>query len=58
MGETAGTVLGRYKLLQQIGEGGFGVVWMAEQVEPVRRMVALKVLKPGMESQAGLGARP
>ncbi len=41
----------RYKLLQQIGEGGFGTVYMAEQREPVRRRVAVKVIKPGMDSQ-------
>jgi serine/threonine protein kinase/tetratricopeptide (TPR) repeat protein len=46
-----GTVLGPYKVLEQIGEGGFGVVFMAEQREPIRRKVALKVLKPGMESR-------
>ena len=40
-----------YKLLQQIGEGGFGVVWMAEQEEPVRRKVALKIIKPGMDTR-------
>jgi len=40
-----------YKLLQQIGEGGMGTVWMAEQLKPVRRMVALKVIKPGMDSR-------
>src|SRR5262249_2591507 len=40
-----------YKLLEQIGEGGFGVVFMAEQTQPVRRKVALKVLKPGMDSR-------
>src|SRR5262245_5135431 len=45
--ERPGTVIGPYKLLEQIGEGGFGVVFMAEQTEPVRRKVALKVLKPG-----------
>jgi tetratricopeptide (TPR) repeat protein len=45
------TQLGRYKLLEQIGEGGFGVVFMAEQHEPVRRKVALKVIKPGMDSR-------
>jgi len=49
--ETPGTVIGPYKLLEQIGEGGFGVVFMAEQQEPVRRKVALKVLKPGMDTR-------
>ena len=47
-----GTRIGRYKLLQQIGEGGCGVVWMAEQEEPVRRRVALKVIKLGMDTKA------
>jgi serine/threonine protein kinase/tetratricopeptide (TPR) repeat protein len=46
-----GTLIGPYKLLEQIGEGGFGVVFMAEQQEPVRRKVALKVLKPGMDTR-------
>jgi serine/threonine protein kinase len=46
----SGSRIGPYKLLQQIGEGGMGTVWMAEQTEPVRRMVALKVIKPGMDS--------
>src|SRR3954463_9233911 len=46
-----GTVIGPYKLLQQIGEGGMGVVWMAEQTQPVQRKVALKVIKPGMDSR-------
>jgi serine/threonine protein kinase/tetratricopeptide (TPR) repeat protein len=45
-----GTVIGPYKLLQQIGEGGFGIVYMAEQDTPVRRKVALKIIKPGMDS--------
>src|SRR5262249_42146230 len=49
--EHAGTVVGPYKLLEQIGEGGFGVVFMAEQTQPVRRKVALKVLKPGMDTR-------
>jgi serine/threonine protein kinase/WD40 repeat protein len=49
--ETPGTVIGPYKLLEQIGEGGFGVVYLAEQTHPVRRRVALKVLKPGMDSR-------
>jgi len=51
IGEGPGTVIGRYKLLQQIGEGGFGVVFMAEQVEPVQRKVALKIIKPGMDTK-------
>src|SRR5262245_41552554 len=49
--EQPGTVIGPYKLLEQIGEGGFGVVFMAEQNEPVRRKVALKIVKPGMDSR-------
>ena len=50
--EKAGDRIGRYKLLQQIGEGGCGVVYMAEQEEPVRRRVALKVIKPGMDTRS------
>lgn len=46
-----GAVIGAYKLLEEIGEGGFGVVFMAEQTAPVRRKVALKILKPGMDSR-------
>src|SRR5687767_12714070 len=49
--EKAGDRIGRYKLLQQIGEGGCGVVYMAEQEEPVRRRVALKVIKIGMDTK-------
>jgi WD40 repeat protein/serine/threonine protein kinase len=49
--EGTGTLIGPYRLLEQIGEGGFGVVYMAEQQQPVRRKVALKVLKPGMDTQ-------
>jgi serine/threonine protein kinase len=49
--ERPGMVIGAYKLLEQIGEGGFGVVFMAEQLQPVRRKVALKVLKPGMDTR-------
>jgi len=45
-------MIGRYKLLEQIGEGGFGVVYMAEQVEPVHRRVALKIIKAGMDTKA------
>jgi serine/threonine protein kinase len=49
--EAAGTVIGPYKLLQQIGEGGMGTVYLAEQREPLCRKVALKILKPGMDSR-------
>src|ERR1051325_10709972 len=48
--EGQGAQIGSYKLLQQLGEGGMGVVYMAQQQEPVRRRVALKVIKPGMDS--------
>jgi serine/threonine protein kinase len=50
-GEHAGDVIGRYKLLQVIGEGGFGTVYMAEQAHPVRRNVALKIIKLGMDTR-------
>jgi len=49
--EKPGTLIGPYKLLQQIGEGGMGVVYMAEQTEPVERRVALKIIKPGMDTR-------
>ena len=49
--ESPGTVIGPYKLLQQIGEGGMGTVFMAEQTHPVQRKVAVKVIKPGMDSR-------
>jgi serine/threonine protein kinase/tetratricopeptide (TPR) repeat protein len=49
--ERNGDSIGRYKLLEVIGEGGFGVVWMAEQREPVKRRVALKVIKLGMDTR-------
>jgi serine/threonine protein kinase/tetratricopeptide (TPR) repeat protein len=49
--ERPGTMIGHYKLVQQIGEGGFGIVFLAEQREPVRRTVALKIVKPGMDSR-------
>src|SRR5438874_526094 len=48
--ECVGTTVGPYKLLEQIGGGGMGVVYMAEQLHPVRRKVALKIIKPGMDS--------
>jgi serine/threonine protein kinase len=50
-GQEVGMVIGRYKLLQQLGEGGCGIVYMAEQEHPIRRRVALKVIKPGMDSK-------
>jgi serine/threonine protein kinase/WD40 repeat protein len=49
--ETTSTFIGRYKLLEKIGEGGFGEVWMAEQREPVKRRVALKIIKLGMDTK-------
>ncbi|HLP75505.1 MAG TPA: protein kinase, partial [Candidatus Paceibacterota bacterium] len=51
-GEEIGTRIGRYKLLQKIGEGGCGVVYMAEQQTPVRRRVALKIIKVGMDTRS------
>ncbi len=51
VGEELGAIVGAYKLLEQIGEGGFGIVFMAEQLQPVRRRVALKILKPGMDTR-------
>ena len=53
IGAAAGEVIGRYHLLEKIGEGGFGEVFMAEQREPVTRKVALKVLKLGMDTKQG-----
>src|SRR5580765_5399674 len=49
--EAVGQTLGRYKLLERVGEGGCGVVYVAEQMEPVRRRVALKVIKLGMDTK-------
>jgi serine/threonine protein kinase len=50
--EPAGTIIaGRYKLLQEIGEGGMGVVWLAEQTEPVQRKVAMKIVRAGLDSR-------
>ena len=49
--EGPGTVIGPYKLLEAIGEGGMGMVYMAEQTHPVRRKVALKIIKPGMDTR-------
>ncbi|MCA8944429.1 MAG: serine/threonine protein kinase, partial [Planctomycetes bacterium] len=50
-GESAGDVIGRYTLQRQVGEGGMGTVWLAEQREPVRRRVALKIIKLGMDTR-------
>ena len=53
--ERVGTIVaGRYKLLEEIGVGGMGTVWRAEQIQPVRRMVALKLIKAGMDSRTVL----
>jgi serine/threonine protein kinase/Tfp pilus assembly protein PilF len=49
--ERPGTVIGPHKLLEQIGEGGMGLVFVAEQQEPIKRRVALKIIKPGMDSR-------
>jgi WD40 repeat protein/serine/threonine protein kinase len=51
LSEGPGTVIGPYKLMEQIGEGGMGVVYVAEQTHPVRRKVALKIIKPGMDTK-------
>ncbi|MCH8218599.1 MAG: protein kinase [Planctomycetes bacterium] len=53
--EQAGQSIGRYKLLEKIGEGGFGVVYLAQQRTPVTRRVALKIIKPGMDSKQVIG---
>src|SRR5262245_18590640 len=49
--ESPDIVVGPYKLLQPIGEGGMGTVWMAQQIEPVKRLVAVKLIKAGMDSK-------
>src|SRR5262245_13324916 len=53
-GETSGTMVGPYKLVEEIGEGGMGAVWMAQQQQPVKRLVAVKLVKAGMDSKAVL----
>lgn len=55
LSETAGVLIDHYRLLQKIGEGGMGEVWLAEQKEPVRRRVALKLVKAGMDSREVIG---
>ena len=50
-GQLIGSMIGPYKLLEAVGEGGFGVVYLAEQIEPVRRRVALKLIKLGMDTK-------
>src|SRR5882724_2901144 len=52
--EIPSSIIGRYKVLEPIGDGGMGTVYMAEQQHPVRRLVALKVIKPGMDSRSVL----
>ena len=54
LAERPGTTIGRYRLMEQIGEGGMGIVFVAEQERPIRRKVAIKVIKPGMDSEPGL----
>jgi serine/threonine protein kinase len=49
--ERPGTVIGPYKLIEPIGEGGMGSVWLAQQTEPIKRLVALKLIKAGMDSR-------
>ena len=51
LSEGPGTAIDKYKLLEKLGEGGFGVVYMAEQKEPVKRRVALKIIKVGMDTR-------
>ena len=49
--ELLGSMIGHYKLLEEIGEGGFGIVYLAQQTAPVKRRVALKIIKPGMDTR-------
>ncbi len=53
--EQVGTMIGPYKILQEIGEGGFGFVYMAQQTAPIKRKVALKIVKPGMDTRQVIG---
>jgi serine/threonine protein kinase len=52
--EQAGDIIGPYTLIKKLGEGGFGIVWLADQTKPIRRKVAVKVIRPGMDSLAVL----
>src|SRR5262245_30113794 len=49
--ERSGTIIGPYRLIEQIGEGGMGTVWRVQQTEPVKRLVAVKLIKAGMDSR-------
>ena len=51
IGASSGSIIGPYKLIEPIGEGGMGTVWMAQQIEPVKRVVAVKLIKAGMDSR-------
>src|SRR6202451_1023826 len=53
--ESSGTVIGLYRLLQKIGEGGMGQVWLADQTQPVQRRVAIKLIKAGMDTREVVG---
>src|SRR5262245_4731219 len=53
--EQPGAMIGPYKILQEIGEGGFGFVYMAQQTAPIKRKVALKIVKPGMDTRQVIG---
>lgn len=52
LGEQAGNLIGPYRLMEVIGEGGFGVVWLAERREPMVQRVAIKIIKPGMDTRS------